>query len=358
MVTRRIACTLGIWAAGVLGGHLVLAGQTRPAPAQLPPDYPLWASPGNPDAPAAPDPPVQRPTPPPFVEDGPLVRIPGSSVGHTQSQLRGVTGIPDWYPEEHGPMPEVVARGKDSLRPLVWHGGACGFCHVANGRGRPENAPPAGLPVAYILQQMDDFKNGLRRSADPRKGNTILMIEFAKGLTDEETRAAAEYFARQPYPQWIRVVETDTVPKMRSAGMFMPIEGPGAGSEPIGQRIIETPEDPHLAELRDGHSGFVAYVPVGSIKRGELLVQRGLCGFCHGADLGGLGPVPPLAGRSPSYTARQLYDFKAGTRRGAWSPLMKRVVASMTSDDMLNISAYLASRTPPEGRTGSAASSR
>ena len=81
------------------------------------------------------------------------------------------------------------------------------------------------------------------------------------------------------------------------------------------------PEDLSRTELRDGTSGFVAYVPVGSIAAGEALVKTGgngrtqACGVCHGPDLKGLGPVPPLAGRSPSYTVRQLFDFQQATGR-------------------------------------------
>ena len=102
--------------------------------------------------------------------------------------------------------------------------------------------------------------------------------------------------------------------------MFLRLEG--AGIEPIGQRIIETPEDAERTEvLRDPRGGFIAYVPVGSIKKGEALVATGggkttRCAVCHGADLRGLGPVPGIAGRSPSYTVRQLYDMQQGTRNG------------------------------------------
>ena len=60
---------------------------------------------------------------------------------------------------------------------------ACGFCHLADGSGRPENAPVSAYHPAYFIQQMDDFKNGLRKSADPRKANTNNMIGFAKMIT-------------------------------------------------------------------------------------------------------------------------------------------------------------------------------
>jgi cytochrome c553 len=227
---------------------------------------------------------------------------------------------------------------------------ACGFCHLVNGQGRPENASLAGLPAAYIIQQMADFKNGDRKSVEPRMGPPNAMIQDAKAATDDEVRTAAAYFSSFPFRKWIRVVESTTVPKTRIQGwMHVPS---GGGDEPLGDRIIEAPEDVGRTELRDASSGFVAYVPMGSIARGEVLVRTGgsgrteVCGTCHGADLKGLGPVPPLAGRSPSYTVRQLYDLQAGVRKGPWAALMRRAVERLTLDEMIAIAAYTASREP------------
>ena len=122
--------------------------------------------------------------------------------------------------------------------------------------------------------------------------------------------------------------------------------------EPIGQRIIEVAEDLPRTSVRDSRSGFIAYVPVGSVRKGEVLVTTGghgktaVCATCHGEDLKGLGDIPPLAGRSPSYTVRQLYDFQSGARAGSLSAQMKESAARLTIDDMVSIAAYTASRTP------------
>jgi cytochrome c553 len=245
-------------------------------------------------------------------------------------------------------MPEIVAHGKREQQV-----NACALCHYPNGKGRPENAAVAGLPYSYFVQQMMDFKNDDRKTADSRKTNTGRMAAFAKAMTDDEIKASATYFSSMKWTPWVRVVESDTVPKTRiSAGMFIALEGEQAGKEPIGQRIIEVPENGVDTDtLRNPRSGFVAYVPPGSIKKGETLVTSGggkttQCGVCHGTDLHGLGPVPGLAGRSPSYTVRQLFDMQQGTRKGVWSDLMKPVVAKLTAEDMLNIAAYTASRSP------------
>lgn len=287
-------------------------------------------------------PPAPGAAPAPAPDPG-AKQVPGSIVSLTVAQTRDAYNPPDWHPADHPPMPDAVAHG----RPKEMR--ACGFCHLVNGQGRPENAGLAGLPAAYIVQQMADFKNGDRKSSEPRMGPPNAMIQDAKAAHDDEIKAAAAYFSSFPFKKWIRVVESKEVPKTRIAGsMHVPLEG----TEPLGQRIVELPENLERTELRDSASGFVAYVPVGSIAKGESLVKTGAngktiaCGTCHGADLKGLGPVPPLAGRSPSYTVRQLFDLQQGSRKGTWSPLMKQAVEKLTIDDMIAIAAYTSSREP------------
>src|SRR5881628_441911 len=248
-------------------------------------------------------------------------------------------------------MPNVVAHGPFRLGTATR---GCGSCHLPNGKGRPENAGIAGLPVAYIMRQIQDFRSGRRHTADPRKPNTNTMIELAKALTDEELKAAAEYFSSMKWWPWVRVVETDLVPRTRIQGnLFLPLEH--EKTEPIGRRIIEMPENEEQAETyRNPHSGFVAYVPVGSIKKGKDLVTTGgarivgnefirgkstPCITCHGEDLMGVADVPPIAGRSPSYMVRQLFDIQQGTRPTQPPQLMKFIVANLTKEDMVAIAA-------------------
>ena len=123
------------------------------------------------------------------------------------------------------------------------------------------------------------------------------------------------------------------------------------GKEPLGRRIIEVPQNLEQFERRDGRSRLIAYVPPGSVQRGRELATSGgkrtvTCSICHGPDLRGLGPIPGIAGRSPSYVVRQLYDFRAGARAGAWSALMKPVVEKLSADDMISLAAYVASLSP------------
>lgn len=241
-------------------------------------------------------------------------------------------------------MPEVVASGR---KPGQF---ACGFCHLPNGLGRPENSSLAGLPAAYIAQQVADFRHGVRKSSEPASLPINLMIAIAKLVSDEDTKIAAVYFSGLKPAPWIRVIETDTVPKTQVGGWMLIADESGL-TEPIGQRIIEMPENLERTELRDSASGFIAYVPPGSIRKGEMLATTGAgkttpCGICHGADLKGLGPVPALAGRSPSYIVRQLYDMRHGVRNGPWAALMRPVVAGLTEEDMVVLAAYTASLAP------------
>jgi cytochrome c553 len=179
------------------------------------------------------------------------------------------------------------------------------------------------------------------------------MGPIAKATSDEDIRQAAEYFAALKPAAWVKVIETATPPKtfIATAGRHRQLH-PDGGTEPIGHRILEIPADPFRTEIRDPHSGFIAYVPPGSIAAGEALVKSGAsgktaqCAPCHGAALQGLGQAPRLAGLQPLYVARQLFDLQHGSRAGDTAALMKPVVANLSEDDIIAISAYLGSLPP------------
>lgn len=297
---------------------------------------PYWAYCPNPPAAAPPQPTQSANT---------LQHVPNSTAVFTVAQIDDLFDVPDWHPASHPPMPDIVGHGS---KPDVY---ACGYCHLPNGLGRPENAGVAGLPANYIIQQMADFKSGARKSAEPAHLPFAAMVGVADHATDEQTRAAATYFAALKPQPWIRVIETATVPKTHVAGWMLVASEPLA-KEPIGHRIIEIPENLDRTELRDDTSGFIAYVPPGSLKKGKSLVITGgagktvPCASCHGADLKGLNDVPSIAGRSPSYIVRQLYDMQNGFRAGASAQLMKTPVANLTLDDIIAIAAYTSSLHP------------
>jgi cytochrome c553 len=289
---------------------------------------PVWAwplmPPGTPSAPGVP------PT-------GEVKHVPGSSASYTDKEIPSLFLVPDWFPQEHPAMPQVVAVGR---APGV---NACGHCHLPTGMGRPENMSVAGLPKGYMMQQMADFRDGLRKSSEPRFGSTRNMIHTAQQAMPEEVEAGVDYFASLKPVKWIRVVETDRVP-VTKVGALMMVVADAKQTEPIGDRVLEVPEDLEQTELRNPHSGFVAYVPVGSLKKGRALTRT--CVACHGADLRGVGDVPSIAGRSPSQMTRQLIDFQTDARNGKHAAMMKPVVQGMTLPQMVAITGYLASLKP------------
>src|SRR5262245_52663510 len=172
--------------------------------------------------------------PPP--DDGSLRRVPDSNAAFTLTQVRDLFFAPDWHPSDHPPMPDIVARGR---KPDVF---ACGVCHRADGPGGPENSSLAGLPKAYIVQQMTDFKSGARTTSVPERLPSKLMITLSKGVTDAEIDAAAGYFSALKQRPNIRVVETDMVPKTYVTGWHLAMAATG-DKEPLGQKIIEVPEE-------------------------------------------------------------------------------------------------------------------
>jgi cytochrome c553 len=333
----------------------VLAGSTRLHTQR--PELPLWAY-GYITAPAMPEDwserclgnrprDCDRPGGMPTDDSGTLMRLKGSDRTFTIAQITSPYDPADWFPEDHPPMPDIVAHGKreSGFR-------ACAICHFPNGQGLMHNGPVAGLPVDYFLRQIADFSSGRRRTADLHKANGFEMAAMARNLTPEEARAAAEYYSSIPFKPWVKVIESDRVPKFTATrnGLFLKAEG--NETEPLGQRLIELPQSTHDTNmLRNPRSGMVAYAPVGSLKRGEEIVTTGggtsvQCLTCHGKDLRGTAAAPPIAGRQPSYLGRQLWDMKLGTRNGEMAKLMKPAVEKMTQDDLIAIVAYVSAQKP------------
>ena len=75
--------------------------------------------------------------PQPPADDGAVVQVPGSAKTYLRAQLHDLALLknpPDWFPEEHPAMPEVVQHG-DGKAVL-----ACASCHLPSGLGHPESA--------------------------------------------------------------------------------------------------------------------------------------------------------------------------------------------------------------------------
>lgn len=312
-------------AAGCLLAALSLQAGAAPQP-----QPPAWAYPINP--PASPAPPSRAHV---------LRHVPGSRAAYTNAQVGDLFVAPDWHPEEHPPAPAVVTQGRS---PDVY---PCGHCHRMTGSGGPENARLAGLPARYILQQLDDYRHGLRTTAVANRVPQTYMIRIAKALSVQEMTAAAQYFSGLGPQGTIRVVETAEVPRTHVEGWHLTPDT-GSAREAIGHRIVEVPDAPEDFESRDSRATFTAYVPRGSLARGKELATAGgnatavACIICHGAQLRGLGLAPPIAGRSPSYLVRQLYEIQSGIRAGANAAPMRVAIAALTADDLIAVAAWAA----------------
>lgn len=312
--------TVGIFVI-VLASALALRAQSPPTA-----DAPSWLFPLK----------VEKPFP---KEDKPKAPPGSKAKPRTQEEIDDLHNPPDWYPDQRPEPPSIVVKGRggDAM--------ACGACHLMSGHGHPESSDLTGIPADYIIQQMKDFKAGTRIDV-PR------MNLIAKAVTDEEVKAAAEWFAKLKTGPFVKVVEQATVPKTFLGDGRMRFAETDGSTEPIGNRIISVPEDPARARMRDPNSGFIAYVPPGSLAKGKELVETGgggktlPCTICHGPDLKGLGNTPRLVGQHPIYTARQLYRFKDGSRNGQDAALMKPAAANLSDEDIIAISAYLGSLAP------------
>ena len=313
----RILVSVSLLTAGVRAQN--------PTPTTIPNGLPQWAF-NIPDKVQPPEPRVPA-----------TVRAPGSSKEYEATAIAGNANPPDWFPDEHPAAPRSVKGPMPN---------ACGSCHLMSGQGHPESADIAGMPAAYIIRQMQYFKSGARKE-DARMG------PIARAVSDEDVREAAEYFAMVKPVPFVKVIETATPPKTYiSADARHRRIHPDGGTEPIGRRIIQIPEDPMRTTIRDPHSGFIAYVPPGSIAKGAALAKTGgggktiQCAICHGDALTGLGEVPRIAGLQPVYIARQLITMQNGTSAGANAALMKKAVEKLSEDEIIALSAYLGSLPP------------
>jgi cytochrome c553 len=292
--------------------------------AAAPAPVPEWAFPGLGAATSASAPPASE-----------VRRLPGSPVILHQSNFDGAQAV-DWFPNTHPPAPEIVlnAKGKG--------GYPCGYCHLPDGRGRPENARLQGLPADYIVEQVRAFANGMRRAAVPYMP-TSYMAEVAHAIAPADLQAAAAYFSKFEPQAHTQVVEAVTIPAAGAWHFVYRFDR--LKHEALGQRIIEGPVDDERFELRDPEARYIAYVPEGAVARGQAIAEHGAsggpaCVSCHGQALIG------IAGASPTFLARQLMAFRSKARNDPGAAPMQAVAGQLTDAQIIDAAAYVGSRTP------------
>jgi cytochrome c553 len=326
-----------------------------PAPALPPIEQPDWLFPHPPKplpTPAVKPAELKKPAEPKPSESKPaeeLLDIPDSTEKFPLSRINDPFNAPDWRPNSHGPMPDVVAKGR---KPAVM---ACAFCHTPSGQGRPENSSLAGLSEGYIRQQLLDYRSGRRKAVGPDTYLPIQnMIKIAKAMTDTEIDESAKYFAQQKLKRRVYVIESLRIPRAEPAAW---IYQEYSGTEDLGDRMLEVTQELVRHERRDDRLEYLAYVPPGAINRGKRLVIGGKslednqvrtlpCTQCHLTNLKGQGDIPPISGRSPTYLLRQLIAFRNGIRANEASVQMNPVVEKLTMTEMIDIVAYVSSLSP------------
>jgi len=331
MISRIAACTVI-----ALGVTVAVLAADPPATKPAVMEAPEWLFPIDPNS-------IHPPKDPPKLDDTKLLTLANSKESFTAARIGDSFNPTDWHPADHGPMPDVVAKGR---KPDVL---ACAFCHTPTGQGRPENAPIAGLPEGYFRQQLIDMRSGARKPVGPvaYKPNQV-MHKIAHAMTDAEIDESAKYFAQQKLRRHVWVIESLRIPRAEPAAWIYVEVG---GTEDLEDRLLEVTNELERHERRDDRLEYTAYVPPGSLMRGKRMVMTGdgktqACAQCHGKDFKGLNDVPPLAGRSPSYLLRQLVAFRTRARQTQEGMPMQPVVDGLDLRDMIAAAAYAGSLPP------------
>ena len=327
-------------------GALACFGATPPEAtkqaAELDIPYPDWLFPIHPDSLLPP------PKTPPKLDDVEQLGIPDSKQKYTLARINDPFNAPDWQPESHIPMPDIVAKGR---KPKVI---ACAYCHTPTGQGRPENSALAALPEAYIKEQLKDFRSGKRAAIGPEKYLPSRgMHAVAAALTDAEIDESAKYFSQQKLGRRVWVAEAINIPRADPSDWVYKEVG---GTEDLGTRLLEVAPDITRHQYRDDRMQYTAYVPPGALASGKRLATTGkgadgsartqICATCHLANLRGTDKIPPIAGRSPTYLLRQLLAFENGARTGEAAEQMKATVEKLELEDMIALAAYIGSLYP------------
>jgi cytochrome c553 len=159
----------------------------------------------------------------------------------------------------------------------------CRHCHGAGGNSvLPEVPNLASQNAAYLLEQMNKFVHGQRKSSD-------FMSGMIKALTPEERIAAALYLSQQP------------------------VAGKPAG------------------DAAQGSAGKQVY--------GKL------CAGCHGAGGAGSQKIPRLAGQQVKYVEDSLKRYRSGSGERI-DAKMAAYTRNLKDADIQNLSAYLAALEP------------
>ena len=164
----------------------------------------------------------------------------------------------------------------------------CAACHGKDGNSvNPQWPSLAGQNESYLVATLQAFKDGTR--------SDMLMGAQAAALSEQDMADLATYFASQ-------------TPAKRTA-------------------------DPDLAD-----TGGRLY------RGGNKETGISACIACHGPTGQGNAPAayPAVAGQHAAYTAKQLNDYKNGTRTSdGVSQTMRNITEHLSTDEIAAVAAYM-----------------
>lgn len=162
----------------------------------------------------------------------------------------------------------------------------CVACHGADGNStNPEWPKLAGQLSAYIVTQLQNFKQGVRQNP--------LMAPIAQGLSEQDMLDLAAYFASQ---------------ELKLTGAT----------------------DAELAK-----QGEHLY------RGGNAPMEIAACMGCHGPSGHGIPPrFPRLSGQHAAYTKQQLLAFKTGTRASD-GDIMTSIAFRMSEKEIDAVAEYI-----------------
>ena len=180
------------------------------------------------------------------------------------------------------PVQAEEARAKKII------GGSCFLCHGSDGESASEVFPRlAGQNAEYIAKQLENFKNGMRKST--------AMASMVSSLSPEDMAALGRFYASRP--------------PHKEAAKDAQLAG-------VGQYIYQ---------VGNKWSGVPA------------------CASCHGKDGAGSNALPRLAGQFAAYTENQLKQFNQRERNND-NAVMHTVVEKMTALEMAAVAEYLSGK--------------
>lgn len=170
----------------------------------------------------------------------------------------------------------------------------CLACHGANGQSQTPLTPSlGGQPAFFAMTQLFLLRDG-------RRGEPV-MIEQAKGMSNDDLRAFADAISKLPPP----LPPTDKADPLR-------------------------------------------------FERGRALAAQHRCGVCHNPDFSGREQMPRLANQREDYLLKAMREFASGKRLG-YGAAMTQELSGLSGADLADLAHFFAHQPAANSAGGPAA---